>query len=183
MMSTMRPPAKPENGPALEFQRVSGFVQTHTPWLFRYLRWQGWSREDAEDLLQDAFVAVLNARAVPETDAQARRFLQETGRRLSFARRRQQRLEPLIDEPSDAEFGRLEAERDVRIDALQSCMDQLRERDQLMLRRFYGERRSRSEVAEELGIEVGGVKSLLARVKDRLRRCIDARRAEEDADE
>jgi RNA polymerase sigma-70 factor (ECF subfamily) len=58
------------------------------------------------------------------------------------------------------------------MDALRSCFRKLGERSRWALEMRFRERRTRAEIATELGITENGAKNLMQRAKIRLRECI-----------
>ena len=157
-------------------KQYARFVRGHGPWLFRYTRWLGLTPIDAEDVVQDVFVAVLQARSQPRGEAQLRSFLRETARRISLATRRKNRsMQQLEHKDHDALFMNFEEERDQRIEALRACLEALPQRQHRALEAFYGGGESRRAIATRLGLAVGGLKSMLARSKQQLRACIERR--------
>jgi len=62
---------------------------------------------------------------------------------------------------------------DARIEALRACVERLGTRSRALVRLFYGEGRSRTEVAGLLGIRETGVKTALQRVRQSLRDCME----------
>jgi DNA-directed RNA polymerase specialized sigma24 family protein len=60
-----------------------------------------------------------------------------------------------------------------RLEALRRCEEQLVGRRAAAVRMFYAEQRSRREIAAALGMKETGVKTLLQRVRQDLRQCIE----------
>lgn len=131
-------------------------------------------REDAEEVLQESFVAVW--RRAGDYDAamgSAMGWLIAIVRRraIDHLRRSTGRREGPV--ASDELFVDLPAPGGVDLDALRRCLGELDEqpRRAVLLAYLYG--LTRSEIAAELGAPLGTVKSWIRRSLERLKRCLD----------
>lgn len=163
----------PRNAAAPE----EAMIRTHWAAVRRFLRLLGADGPTADDLAQDVFVVALRKGVATREPEAASGFLRATARNLFRASRRRRRSVPL----EDLEQVWSEEERDVdrRRDALRRCQGRLTDRVQQALRLAYGERRSRAEVAQALGILPGGVKSMIRRAHRKLRECVERTLANE----
>ncbi len=156
-------------------------VRAHQTGIWRYLRYLGADASDAEDLTQETFLAVLRAPFEDRGPATTAAYLQTVARNLFLKQRRRRRDAALT---VDVEFDRIDSTwnrlcaRDGGhryLEALDACLELLDGRGRDALRMRYRDGCSRSEIAERLGIGVDGTKSLLRRVRQLLRECVERR--------
>jgi RNA polymerase sigma-70 factor (ECF subfamily) len=151
----------------LEFQRGSHpaleelFARYREP-LFGFFRRRLQSRERAEDLAQETFLAVIRAKARYEARAAVRTYLYGIAMKLVMAERRKQF--PVMAGGAQVVDDGTEAGLWVR-EALGKLEGQ--DRELVMLREY--EQLSYAEIAELLGIPVGTVRSRLFRARMELR--------------
>lgn len=157
----------------------SDFVERHSANVFRYLRWLAKDSDDAEDLLQQTFVAAWRAAGEARVEGGARTWLLAIARRNAgklLARRdstreREQSLEELGEL---AGFGDIDhtPERMARAAEERSLVEQAlaalapREREILVLRELEG--LDGAAAAELLGLSLAAQKSRLHRARLRL---------------
>ena len=134
--------------------------------------------ELAEDALQECFVLVWQR--APDYDPQrgaAMSWLIAIMRNCTIDRMRRRGVRPEGHAAPDTALARLvapeSASRGAELRALKHCLDELDEqpRRAVMLAYLYG--LTREELAEQLAVPVGTVKSWIRRSLDRLRRCLD----------
>lgn len=145
--------------------------------VWRYLRFLGASAVEADDLVQETFLAVLRGkfeqRSPPETAAYLRKVARN---QLLMARRRQGReLNTVQLEAAEAMWGRVAGADGLAdyLDALRDCLAALTDRSRRAMELFYRDDRTRAEVAEQLDMKPDGIKSMLRRTRDRLRACVE----------
>ncbi len=151
------------------------------PDVWHYLRLCGCDAETADDLTQEAFLVALRKGVTPEPERGARRYLRRTARfvllqhRRRVARERWERgSEAWLDVVDEVWEERQAADHlDGWLAALRRCRAKLTGRRSRAVALFYGERRSRAEVAEALSMTENGVKTLLQRVRADLRACVE----------
>jgi RNA polymerase sigma-70 factor (ECF subfamily) len=161
------------------------FVALYQPLLRAYVRRQGWSGPDAEDIVQDVLARLL--RALPEFELNRRRgrfrtWLWRLTRNLLIDRARRQHhraraeraraepeaLKPAEDEEPDAEWGTLHRRR-----VLEFAKDQVRARSRprtwACFEEYVLRGRPCAEVAAELGVTPNVVAVNSSRILARLR--------------
>ncbi|MBL8752451.1 MAG: sigma-70 family RNA polymerase sigma factor [Planctomycetes bacterium] len=161
---------------------VEATLRRHLHGVWRYLRMLGAAPELADDLAQEAFVVVLRRDAVGLDPAALATFLRRTARFLFLRHLRDRddvvQLADAVDELWVRDCA--DDDGDGMLAALRACVGELQGRSRLAVERSYGlhaERdRSRVELARELGMEPNGVKTLLQRVRQTLRACVERRR-------
>ena len=135
--------------------------------------------EVAEDALQECFVLVW--RRAGEYDplrGGAISWLTSIVRNCTIDRLRRRRVRPEGHAAPEEALSRLAApdrsEHGAELRALRACLDELEEKPRraVMLAYLYG--LSRNELAAQLAMPVGTVKSMIHRSLDRLRRCLEA---------
>lgn len=153
-------------------------VTRHQVGIWRYLRALGADPALAEDLLQDCLVIALRRGVQDRGDAAVATFLRATARHLLLRRRRDEGrraaiLLELADRMWEQDCGGDDGEH--WLAALRACLAQLDGRPRQVVRLFYGEGRDRAATARALGMREAGVKTLLQRVRQVLRRCVHER--------
>lgn len=150
-------------------------LQPHEPALRAWLRGRFPALTDLDDLVQETYVRVLQARTEHAIDS-GRAFLFATARNLAFDRLRHERIvitESLTEttashvqeeRPSAADTAAHSQELDLLKQALQSLPDRCRQ--VLTLRKIYG--LSQKEIAAQLGISENTVE---VQVGNGMRRC------------
>jgi len=157
---------------------TEALVREHQAALWRYLRVLGCSAVEAEDLAQEAFLALLHARLSAGSAGGVRGWLRATARNQFFARCRQQRREPRLgvdlDGDLDAAVAAYERDDDGHgyRQALRACIEALPAREREVLQLRYHEGADRSQLAQAAGVSAEGAKSLLRRIKIALRNCV-----------
>lgn len=162
----------------LDRQDVAQLVQRHQAEVWRYLRYLGASAELADDLVQETFLQFLRAPFEDQGDAQRAGWLRKVARNLyvksfrrpPFAASDLDRIEAVWADHAGHDGG------DESLQALRDCLDKLDGRAREAVRLHYEDRRSRREIGERLEIGEQGVKSLLRRSRELLRRCVERTR-------
>lgn len=131
---------------------------------------------DAEDVLQTAYLKVLQGRARYEGRAPFRTWLFGVIRNTALENRRQRkrqqrRLEPLPAAQPDPGHPDVEArlEREEQAERLVAALRRLTERQRDVLHLVFYQRMTIAEAAEIMGLSVGSARTHYARGKDRLR--------------
>jgi RNA polymerase sigma-70 factor (ECF subfamily) len=180
MPRTPRASAAPRAAPARAAEEA--LVRRHVRGVWRFLRVLGCTADEADDLTQEAFLVALRKGTGDRDEREVAAFLRQTARHLWLRSRRQQgrlaeqhaRLAERHARLAEEVFAQAAGDDggDARVEALRACVQQLAERSRTLVRLFYGEERSRADVAAALGIRENGVKTALQRVRQSLRECL-----------
>ena len=155
---------------------LTALVRQHQRELWRYARFLGASANQADDLLQEAFLAVHRKPFQQRDDAQTAAYLRTVVRRcLLMARRREGRqvstvaLEAAEQVWSDHGAG---AGWNEYTAALTQCLEGVNGRVRISLDLFYRDQLSREQIAQQLDMKPEGVKTMLRRAREKLRDCV-----------
>ena len=161
-------------------------VRTHQAEIYRYLRFLGASRDVAEDVMQEAFLAALNSKSVPPDNQPGRRaaWLRGVARNCMLMHHRKYRKAATVTDPHLLQETVDQAEEywvdqflvggdgfDY-VQALRGCLDRLSPGQRRAVDLFYTHDASRMEMASTLNMTEDGVKSLLRRVRASLASCV-----------
>jgi RNA polymerase sigma-70 factor (ECF subfamily) len=167
-------PARPE-ARSLD---VAELVRRHEAGLWRFLRVLGCDARQAEELAQDAFVAVLERPFRQVDDRATAAYLRTVAKHLWLKDRRRTRRQTLADldalerafvEDCDDDGG------DGLVEALRACVQALEGRSRDLVRASYQEGESRAALAARFGMREDGIKSWLRRVRAALRLCVEGK--------
>lgn len=158
---------------------LATLIRTHQGMVWRYLRLCGADVHEADDLLQDTFLAFFTRHSQSDELACPAAFLRGIARHLLLASRRRARRAPptadwlaAVDQLAAADP---HAFLDTRLPALQDCLGRLSDRARQALEWHHVEGVPRREVGARLGLGDEGAKSLLERTRDLLRDCVRRR--------
>ncbi|MGE3174305.1 MAG: sigma-70 family RNA polymerase sigma factor [Planctomycetota bacterium] len=167
------PPVPGATLPAL----TADLVRAHQLALWRYLRVLGCGAAEAEDLVQEAFVLLLQAELHDASPPGVRAWLRATVRNLFLAACRRAGRAPRLDPDVDAAIADCERrdDGDGYRAALRRCLDTLTADERQLLERRYRDGAQRAALAATADVGVEGLKSRLRRIKIRLRHCITRR--------
>ena len=160
-------------------------VKAHQAEVFRYLRYLGASRADAEDLVQETFLAAATSPNCPNPldgraaagwlrGAARNHFLRLCRRKKTDRVRADSRFLERAEATWTAEFLR-DGDGFDYVEALRKCLDRLTDRQRRAVDLRYAEKRSRAEMARQLDMTENGVKSLLRRIRAALGDCVQRR--------
>ncbi len=157
---------------------LAALVQAHQAGVWRYLRFLGCEPAEADDLVQETFLAVLRDGFEERSEAQTAAYLRTVARnRLLMARRRQRSRPMAVDlEAAEAVWAETVGEDGLSdyLVALGECLKKaVTPRVRRALDLHYRDRASRADIAEQLGMAVEGVKTLLRRARSALRDCVE----------
>ncbi len=157
---------------------LAGLVQAHQAGVWRYLRFLGCDPTEADDLVQETFLAVLRGGFEVRSPAETAGYLRTVARnRLLMARRKQRNSPPAVDlEAAEAVWARMAGDDGLSdyLVALEDCLEKaVTPRVRRALELQYRDRASRAEIAEKLDLAVEGVKTLLRRARSALRDCVE----------
>jgi RNA polymerase sigma factor (sigma-70 family) len=170
-MTRIDPAMPPPAPPALAVD--AALVRAHQGALWRYLRVLGANGDEAADVAQEAFVALLRASLQDRGELALRAWLRTTARNLWFAALRRQRASPVAIDTEAIERAWAHYERDDDgagyRDALGRCLETVPVRHRELLAEAVRGRASRDEAA----------RSQLRRLKQALRDCVQRRLRDE----
>ncbi|MCC7507853.1 MAG: sigma-70 family RNA polymerase sigma factor [Planctomycetes bacterium] len=157
----------------------AAIIQRHQAGVWRYLRVLGARPEEADDITQDTFIALLRKPIEYRSERETAGWLMQAARHRFIDLRRRDRKGPSFVDMAGVNEAWLafagEDGGDERMAALSECVAGLepRQRDAVKLR--YSEGATRTELAQRLEVDEEGAKSLLRRVLARLRKCMEMR--------
>jgi RNA polymerase sigma-70 factor (ECF subfamily) len=173
------PPPEPSSGDqqTLGREQIGRLVAVHQGDLWRYIRYLGATADEADDLVQETFLALARSgfeeRSVPETAA----LVRTAGRRrLLMLRRKQQREIHAVElDAAETVWAKVHTtgSTDPLLDALRDCVATLDGKAKQIIDLHYTQQLSRSESAKQIGITAEGVKTLLRRTRTALRQCVE----------
>lgn len=145
--------------------------------IWRYLCFLGASSSEADDLVQETFLAVLRGTFQQRSDHETAAYLRTVARnQLLMARRRQGRQPGSVQlELAESVWAEVTGPDGLSnyLDALRDCLDSLTERSRQAIQLFYRDEQARVEIAQQLKMKPDGIKSLLRRSRERLRECVE----------
>jgi len=156
---------------------VAALVRRHQAGLWRFVRALGCDDREAEEVVQDTFVAVLQ-RPFGEIDERATAAYLRTAakHRLWKTRRRRQGMATVAIDAIEAAFvAECEDGGDLKVGALRACVDSLDERARELIDAHYRDNLSRAQLAGKFAMSEDGIKSWLRRVRAALRVCVERR--------
>ncbi len=163
---------------------LSRLVQEHQAGVWRYVRFLGAERAQADDITQETFLAIARAAFVERDERQTAGYLRVVARNQLLALRRRQRREISTVELEAAESvwaaaagpdGSLAG----YVDALRECVAGLEGRSRQTIDLHYRDGASREAIAAALDMTPDGVKTLLRRTRQVLRGCIERKLSSE----
>ena len=151
-------------------------ARSHQRLLWTYLRMLGCASDEADDLVQETLLVLVRKDAMPEP---LRPFLLRTAKNLFLGARRRRNREPIsnewVDRVDAAWEHQAQREGDTWLDALAECRAQLNDRQRHALRLYYGNRLDLTAAAHHLAMRPAGLKTMLQRIRARLRACVQRR--------
>ena len=162
--------------PSLRTTDPLALVHAHQSELWRYLLFLGCQPAEAEDITQETFLAVLRRPFEDRGPQASSAYLRRVARNLFLKSVEQRARGPLLVDLEEAEqlwvslCARDGGDRYVQ--SLRVCIDELPTRSRQAVELSYHEGRSRSQIAQLMGITSAGVKALLRRVRGALKSCV-----------
>jgi RNA polymerase sigma-70 factor (ECF subfamily) len=159
---------------------LAGLVCRHQATVWRYVRFLGAERAEADDLTQETFLAVARGSFVERDERQTAGYLRTVARNQLLVLRRKQNREicTVQLEAADSVWAAATDSGgglDDYLDALRTCVDGLEGRARQAIDLAYRVGASRGAIAVELAMQPDGVKTLLRRTRDVLRECVERR--------
>lgn len=165
---------------------LTELVSKYYATLWRYLRLLGCDASLAEDLCQDTFLYVLEKPLEHRNDKSTMAYLRLAARNLFIDEiRRRRKISPADFDPALLEAGELDkADQaweelngdDVGqswVEALRACVQSLVGKQRKAIEMQYMNKHSIAAIADSLKMKPSGVKTLLGRVRQRLRHCVE----------
>lgn len=156
---------------------LEGLMREHQAGVWRYLRALGADTATADDITQEVFLAALKSGFKERSRGETISWLRLTSRNAYLkAVRRQGREVPVEHvELLDRRYCELAGEGDGSdlVTALRECLGQLEEKPRNALELQHQQGLTREQIAAQLGMTDDGIKTLLARTKARLRKCME----------
>ena len=153
-------------------------VRTHQAGIWRYLRFLGADESQADDLTQETFLSVYRRPFIEQSPTATAAYLRTVARRQFLMSIRKSKRRPALEnlELADDVWARLAGDDGSGyLDALRECLESLEGRARQAIELHYRENHSRAEIGRTLAIGEEGVKSLLRRTRELLRRCVEKR--------
>ena len=166
--------------PAAASLDVARLVREHQTGVWRYLRVLGCPADEAEDLTQETFLAVLTKPFQDYNRQATAAYLRQVARNLFLSSRRRAVTVSELDE-AEAAWLQWAVKDDGQelMAALRNCLQTLTDRARQALDLRFGRQASRAEIATATGLSEDGAKNLLQRAKQQLRECIERALASE----
>ena len=147
---------------------MAGLVRAHQGGVWRYLRFLGCDPTEADDLVQETFLAVLRSGFEIRSPAETGAYLRTVARnRLLMARRRQRNAPPAVDlEAAEAVWARMAGADGLNdyLVALEDCLEKaVSPRARRALELQYRDRASRADWREAGGLDMRDVARRQAR--------------------
>ena len=165
--------------PTTELLRL---VEEHQTALWRYLRFLGASHAEAEDLVQETFIRVWQRPFEIRSPESSLAYLRKVARSRLLMLLRTRGRRPAVANLEEAERIWLEFATgdggDRRIDALEACVEALSQRSRRAVQLTYGEQLDATEIAAQLELKPEGLRTLLRRVRESLKECVERRLSE-----
>ena len=157
---------------------LADLVHQHQAGVWRYVRFLGADRSEADDLTQETFLAFARSEFVERCDRQTAGYLRVVARNQLLALRRKQNREigTVELEAADTVWAAAagpDGSLTEYLDALRECVEQLDGRGRRAVDLRYLESAGRETIAAELEMKPDGVKTLLRRTRQLLRECVE----------
>lgn len=173
----------------MRLRLTDAVIRRHQADVWRFLRLLGAAPSLAEDLTQEAFLAIESAAPEDRGDKATGSWLRSVARRLFLRHLRDARrgapggLRPGLETLDATVLERLWAERSgaeceaatTRAEALEHCLEELAPRAREALDLRYRDGLGREAMAQRMGLAPEGVKTLLRRTRGALERCVRMR--------
>jgi RNA polymerase sigma-70 factor (ECF subfamily) len=161
--------------------RFEALVRTHQQGVWRYLRFIGATRPEADDLAQETFLAVWKSGFEEISDAASAAYFRTTARSRFLMMLRTKGRRPRESDLAEVDadwvmLGNDEPEVwDERIEVMLRCMQHVQGKAREALDLFYRDEVPQAQIAAKLGMKPEGVKTLLRRAVEKLRQCMEGK--------
>ena len=165
--------SSPPSGPP----DLASLVRTHQAGVWRYVRFLGADRSEADDLTQETFLAFARSEFAERCDRQTAGYLRVIARNQLLALRRKQSREINTVELEAADTvwataAGADGSLTEYLDALRECVEQLDGRARRAVDLQYRDHADREAIAAKMEMKPDGVKTLLRRTRQLLRECV-----------
>ena len=154
-------------------------IDEHQAGIWRYLRALGCDSSLADDLTQDAFLALLRQPFEERSPAATAVYLRRTAYNLFISHHRKHgrmlAMENIEEVDQNWTSWAGDDHGESLLAALGQCLQTLTERARRAVELRYRDRASRQHIAAELEMTEHGARNLLQRTKQKLRGCIEAK--------
>lgn len=159
-------------------------IKEHQAGVWRYLRVLGCEPNEADDLTQETFLAVLRKPFEYYGKAAAASYLRKVAYHRFISARRRTGKEVVTDElelidESWSDWMSSRHDGSEAIEMLQVCLSKLPERARWALEMRFRDKLPRTEIAKNLEITEHGAKNLMQRAKGKLRECVESKLSNE----
>jgi RNA polymerase sigma-70 factor, ECF subfamily len=161
---------------------LAELVRDYQAGVWRYLRFLGADESLCDDLTQETFLAVWKKPFVDHAPAATRQYLRTVARNLYLMSLRKRGRQPTLEriELADEVWQELAGDdEESMLEALRECVEMLNGRARQAIDLCYRNNRSRAGIGREMELSDDGVKSLLRRTRELLRRCVEEKRSAE----
>jgi RNA polymerase sigma-70 factor (ECF subfamily) len=157
---------------------LARLIHRHQAGVWRYMRFLGADAAEADDLTQEAFLALARGQFVERDELQTAGYLRVVARNQLLALRRKQNREvsTVALEAADSVWAAAAGTNGNLadyLDALRDCLQQLEGRARRAIDMQYRDHAARETIASQLGMQPDGVKTLLRRTRIVLRECVE----------
>lgn len=165
---------------------LAALVDNHQAEIWRYLRYLGAKPTEADDLTQDVFLEVARKPFQQNSPKQSAAYLRTVAKnQLLMLRRKHKREGQQVDielvesawseivwanQVADGKWNQYAA-------ALTDCTEQLEGKSRQVIDLHYRDKTPREKIAESFDMKPDGVKTLLRRVRQKLRECVERKLA------
>ncbi|KAA0211989.1 sigma-70 family RNA polymerase sigma factor [bacterium] len=159
---------------------VEALIVAHQAGVWRYLRYLGCDRAQADDLTQETFLPVLRHGFEQRGERETAAYLRKVARNcflMSVRRTRHvQSVEDLDLADRAWEEGQGDAEAgEARLRALRQCLQGVQGRARQALELHYQQHKPGEEIARQLGMSHDNLRVTLHRVRQALKKCIEGK--------
>ena len=157
---------------------LASLVDRHQAGVWRYVRFLGADCTEADDLTQETFLALARGQFIERDERQTAGYLRVVARNqlLAFRRKQNREIDTIELEAADSVWAAaagFDGSLSNYLDALRDCLEQIEGRARQAVDLHYRDRASREVIATKLGMQAGGVKTLLRRTRELLRECVE----------
>jgi RNA polymerase sigma-70 factor (ECF subfamily) len=157
---------------------LASVIYQHQAGVWRYVRFLGADRNEADDLTQETFLAFAKSEFVERCERQTAGYLRVVARNQLLALRRKQNREISTVELEAADTvwaaaAGADGSLTDYLDALRECVEQLDGRARRAVDLQYRDHAGHEAIAAELEMKPDSVKTLLRRTRQLLRECVE----------